>query len=227
MPSNRWPKFRFRLSSLFVLMLGIAIGYSLNIQTWQLLVGQGNEAWMGLLPTYVIEPPDILLIESAGTSSELSPPISGQHLVGPDGNVNLGVYGQVFVAGKTIEEVREAVKKAVSQSIESPQVFVDILVYNSKFYYLITKGNGSGDNVTRVPITGNETVLDAIATIGGLESPDTTDLWIARPSSNGLGQPTILPVDWNEVSGGSAINNYQLLPNDRVFISPKSTIAAN
>ena len=40
------------------------------------------------LPPYVIEPPDILLIES--TQRIPDQPIRGQHLVRPDGTVSLG-----------------------------------------------------------------------------------------------------------------------------------------
>ena len=39
---------------------------------------------------------------------------------------------------------------------------------NSKVYYIITDGAGSGEQVFRFPVTGSETVLDAISQIGGL-----------------------------------------------------------
>ena len=43
-----------------------------------------------------------------------------------------------------------------------------MFAYNSKVYYVITEGAGAGDLVARLPITGNETVLDAISQINGL-----------------------------------------------------------
>src|SRR5262245_48774044 len=87
--------------------------------------------------------------------------IQGEHLVGPDGRVNLGTYGAVYVTGMTIEQARAEIEKQLSNYLDAPEVVVDVFAYNSKKYYIITQGAGFGDNVTQAPITGNETVLDA------------------------------------------------------------------
>ena len=52
------------------------------------------------MPDYVVEPPDLLLVEVL----EALPgrPISGERLVRPDGKISLGFYGEVYVAGLTI-----------------------------------------------------------------------------------------------------------------------------
>jgi polysaccharide export outer membrane protein len=157
----------------------------------------------------------ISLLQSAGAQA-----VTGQHLVGPDGRVNLGTYGSVFVAGKTIEEVKEAVQGQLSLKLEEPEVFVDVLAYNSKLYYVITQGGGFGDDVVRLPITGNETVLDAVATIGGISQVSSTRMWIARPAPNGVGCEQVLPICWNDITrGASTATNYQLMPGDRLFIA--------
>ncbi len=146
--------------------------------------------------------------------------IVGEHLVGPDCRVNLGTYGSVYVAGKTIDEARTAIEAQLSNFLEDPQVSVDIYAYNSKKYYIITQGGGLGDNVTTAPITGNETVLDAIALVGGISQISSTKIWIARPAPNGVGCEQILPVSWNEISSGaSTATNYQLMPGDRLYIA--------
>jgi polysaccharide export outer membrane protein len=146
--------------------------------------------------------------------------IVGEHLVGPDGRVNLGTYGSVYIAGKTIEEARAAIESQLSNYLEDPQVVVDIYAYNSKKYYIVTQGAGMGDNVTTAPVTGNETVLDAIALLGGISQVSSTKIWIARPAPNGVGCEQILPVNWNEISSGaSTATNYQLLPGDRLYIA--------
>jgi len=154
------------------------------------------------------------LVASAGAQQ-----ISGQHLVAMDGRVNLGVYGSVYVAGMTIEEARSAIEKKLSAQLEQPTVAVDVLAYNSKVYYVIYKGAKHGDNVTRLPITGNETVLDAVASMGGISSIATNTMWVARPAPNGVGPEKILPVAWNDIARGeSSKTNYQLMPGDRLFI---------
>lgn len=157
----------------------------------------------------------ISLLQSAGAQA-----VTGQHLVGPDGRVNLGTYGSAFVAGMTIEEAKAAIEEQLSLKLESPEVFVDVLAYNSKLYYVITQGGGFGDDVTRLPITGNETVLDAVASIGGISQVSSSKMWIARPAPNGVGCEQILPVNWEDISRGAATaTNYQLMPGDRLFIA--------
>ncbi len=157
----------------------------------------------------------VSLIQSSGAQQ-----ITGQHLVGPDGRVNLGTYGSVFVAGMTLEQVREAVQQLLSEKLEDPQVFADVLAYNSKVYYVISQGAGFGDDVRKLPITGNETVLDAVANLGGIGQFSSSRLWIARPAPNGVGCDQVLPIDWEDVTrGASTATNYQLMPGDRLFIA--------
>ncbi len=147
-------------------------------------------------------------------------PISGQHLVGLDGRVNLGTYGSVYVSGATLEQARSAIEHQLSLKLDSPVVTVDILAYNSKVYYVITEGGGVGETVIRLPITGNETVLDAVSEIGGLSQFSSSKMWIARPAPNGVGCEQILPVDWKSISrGGATATNYQMMPGDRLFVA--------
>ena len=150
--------------------------------------------------------------------------IAGEHLVAPDGTVNLGTYGMVYVAGMTINEAKRAIEEHLSEYLEAPLVSVDVFAYNSKVYYVITQGAGFGDNIQRFPVTGNETVLDAISQVQGLSRLSSKNIWIARPSAAGCDQ--VLPVRWDEiVAGGGTATNYQVLPGDRIFIAQDTMIA--
>jgi len=154
--------------------------------------------------------------------------VTGQHLVGPDGTVNLGLYGQVYVAGLTLDRAREAVEKRLGEYFDDPLVSLDVFVYNSKFFYIISEGGGIGDQVVRIPVTGNETVLDAISQIGGLSQASSSKIWISRPTPGSVGCDQVLPVDWNAVTrGASTATNYQLLPGDRLFIAQNQFVAWN
>jgi polysaccharide export outer membrane protein len=214
---------RFSLKSLFVLMLGIAIGFSLNLETLRLLLGPRTRP-----PSmYVIEPPDVLEVRVSGDLPESLLPVLGRFLVGPDGRINLPELGSIYVAGKTIDEAQQAIKKSLSPQVKMRQVFVDVFAHNSKTYYIVTQYPNGIDNVVQVPITGNETALDAIAHIGGLKATASTKLWIARPAPNGVGGETILPINWDRIArGASARENYQLMPGDRVFVDLTKTAAA-
>jgi polysaccharide export outer membrane protein len=153
--------------------------------------------------------------------------IRGPHLVSQDGRISLGTYGRVFVAGFTIEEAKMAIERHLAQRLKDPEVSVDVLSYNSKLYYVIFDGGGYGQQITRLPITGKDTVLDAMAQVNGLPSSASMKyIWVARPSPGPNGAEQILPVNWKAITqGGSSATNYQLMPGDRVFVRADSWIA--
>ena len=165
----------------------------------------------------MLREPDVSvqLARTSGTQQ-----ISGQYLVGPDGTINLRQYGLVHVAGLTVTEARLALQRHLSAYLDSPELSVDVQNYQSKFYYVITEGAGMGDNVRKFPITGNETVLDAIAQLGGISQLSSLQIWIARPAPGGFGCEQVMPVDWVAITkGGCAATNYQVFPGDRVYIA--------
>lgn len=165
----------------------------------------------------------ISLLQASGVQQ-----IAGEHLIGPDGFINLGIYGSVYVSGLTVEEARLAIETKLAEYLDHPKVSVDVLIYNSKFFYIITEGAGFGDNVVRIPITGNETVLDAIAQVGGLQQVSSKRLWISRPAPKESGCDQILPIDWQAITrGASTATNYQLLPGDRIFVAEDRLVAVN
>ncbi len=152
--------------------------------------------------------------------------ITGQHLVQPDGTVGLGVYGSVYVAGMTIAQAKAAIEVHLSRYLYRPEISLSMFAFNSKFYYVITDFAGSGEQVVRLPATGNETVLDAVANIGGLSAVSSKRIWVARPAPAGTSDQ-ILPVDWKGITRrGHTRTNYQVLPGDRVFVmgSPLSKL---
>ena len=147
-------------------------------------------------------------------------PVTGQYLVGPDGTINLRQYGVVHIAGKTVTEARVAIQNHLKQWLDSPEASVNVVAYNSKVFYVITQGAGLGDNVRRLPITGNETVLDAISQVNGLSQVSSKKIWIARPAPHDFGCQQILPIEWDAITqGAQTATNYQLMPGDRLFIA--------
>jgi polysaccharide export outer membrane protein len=191
-------------------------------------------------PTYIIEPPDILLIQS--TKGLLDQPVKFLIPVGMDGTINLGTYGSVRVVGMTVEEARDVVIREMMKRVafdgpkkanESEQDFtertyaagqkavsLEVSAYNSKVYYIITDGGGYGATVTRFPATGNETVLDALSQIGGLPNVASMKrIWVARATPGCGTAPQIMPVDWCGIAlRGEGATNYQLFPGDRIYV---------
>lgn len=145
--------------------------------------------------------------------------IAGEHLVRPDGTVDLGIYGEVRLTGLTLQEAESTIANHLSAFLQNPRVNVDVVAYNSKSYYVITDGAGFGEQVIRLPVTGNDTVLDAISQIEGLSQVSSKNIWVARPSCPGTGVAQILPVRWEEIAvEGITDTNYQLFPGDRIYV---------
>jgi polysaccharide export outer membrane protein len=155
--------------------------------------------------------------------------IKGEHLVRQDGKVSLGTYGGVYVAGMTMEEAKKAIETFLAQFLLDPEISLDVAGYNSKVYYVIFNLDGGGESVSRLPITGNETVLDAISELKGLPpGSNKKRIWIARPSPADHNCSQILGVDWLAITrGGSTATNYQLMPGDRVYVGIDPYIAAD
>lgn len=163
-----------------------------------------------------IKDPKVTVSLSQGRAAQR---ISGPHLVRPDGSVSLGTYGSVPVTGLTLTEARAAIEAHLSAFLLHPEIAIDVQGYNSKTYYVVLDGGGAGQTVVRLPVTGNETVIDAIAQINGLSAVSSQDrIWVSRPRPDGGNE--ILPVNWKAVvEGGNPGTNYQLFPGDRVYVA--------
>lgn len=202
--------------------LGPAYGEFAKVQVGGLTTDQATEAVRAAVAQLFRDPAiSLTLVQSAAMQ-----PITGEHLVSPDGTVNLGTYGMVYVSGLTLQQAREAIEAHLAQYLDNPQVSVSVFAYNSKVYYVITQGAGQGDRVDRLPVTGNETVLDAISNINGLSQLSSKRIWISRPAPSGAACDVILPVSWSDITAGAATaTNYQVLPGDRIFIAENKLIA--
>lgn len=187
------------------------------------------------MPPYVIEPPDFLIVSVL----EALPgrPIEGTRLVRPDGTITLGFYGDVYVAGLTLREAKAKIvlhlreyledetlglileqggKSIAVDPADSDRVYVDIDSYNSKNYYVFGDIGLPG----RYPITGNETVLDAITFAGGLlPTAAPQNIRLVRPAPPGASCEQLLPVNYAAIiNGGDPTTNYQLMPGDRLVV---------
>ena len=187
-------------------------------------------------PEYVVEPPDIIVVEVL----EALPgrPITGERLVRPDGTISLSFYGDVYVAGLDLTQIKEKIllhlRKYINDEVlglavedadgklkiiepkDSNRIFVDVISFNSKVYYV----QGDVGVPGRLPITGNETVLDAINYAGGLiPTASSVNIRLVRPAPPGACCEQTLPVNLAAiVNAGDPTTNYQMMPGDRLVV---------
>lgn len=166
-----------------------------------------------------LKPPFDVYVSLA--ESKVVQQVRGEHLVRQDGTIGLGTYGSVWVTGMTIAQAKDAIEKHLEQFLFRPKVSVDVAGFNSHMYYVIYDFPGTGQIVYRLPITGNETVLDALGNLRGLPAGvSKRRIWVARPAPAKCGRTQIMPVDWAAITrNGSAATNYQLMPGDRIYIA--------
>jgi len=186
------------------------------VQVSGLTIPQAFEAIDKQLKAKIKEPQTNV---SLGASHALQQ-IRGEHLVRPDGTISLGTYGSVRVVGMTMTEARAAIEAHLSQSLLNPQISLDVAVYNSKVFYVILDGGGNGQSVIRLPITGNETVLDAISQVFGLSAVSSKHhMRLARPAPACSEKDQVLAVDWVGITTrGRTETNFQLMPGDRLYV---------
>jgi polysaccharide export outer membrane protein len=125
----------------------------------------------------------------------------------------------------TTQEAKAVIEAHLSQFLERPEVIVSIAAFNSKVYYIITDGGGLGEQVFRFPVTGNETVLDALSQIYGLPPVASRKrIWLARPVPH-KEHPQVYPINWKALTRcGDPSTNYQVLPGDRIYVHAQALI---
>ncbi len=179
---------------------------------------------------YVVAPPDVLSIKVKLPSREDEARLlglNGEHLVLPDGAINLGVkFGFVAAAGLTVDEIQRRVRERVASDLENCDVTVSVQAQNSKVYYVIVEREDSGDSVIRAPIaTGNETVADALKQLKDVDDLARKRIWIARPKAGGPDE--ILPVNPKIFAADPPVELlYRLQPGDRIFIHADNPLEA-
>jgi len=176
---------------------------------------QPRELQMVSLPPYVVEPPDELEISLKPASPDLN---LTTVTVQADGNIDLGFLGDVYVAGLTLEEVEQKVAfQFAAYTRRSTRVQVSARLVNgtqSKSYYVL----GTVTTQGKFPVTGNETVLDAILTAGLRSNSMPDKAYLVRPRPVGAGCQ-ILKIDWVGIKDrGDTLTNYQVLPGDRIVV---------
>jgi protein involved in polysaccharide export with SLBB domain len=169
-------------------------------------------------PPYTIEPGDVLLVQPADLDSPVR--IPGDQPVLPDGSIELGKYGRLVVAGKTVEEVEAAARALIQvQTKDAGPITVRVVTRVSKVYYVLGEVNAPGSFI----LTGRETVLDGLLTAGGLNGrASRKNIILVRPTRPGSCR-VVLPVCYSEiVQVGDTTTNYQLANGDRIYVPTRT-----
>jgi protein involved in polysaccharide export with SLBB domain len=175
-----------------------------------------------LLPAYVVEPGDTLLVIPARLDSPIRLP--GDQTVMQDGTIDLGEFGRPVVAGKTLPAIQSEITSLIAakeKAAAAPVIDVRLVGRVSKVYYVLGEVNAPG----AFPIQGRETTLDGIIAAGGItRRASTKKIILSRPTQPD-GCRVVLPICYdNIVQLGDTSTNYQLMPGDRIYVASKGML---
>jgi polysaccharide export outer membrane protein len=122
---------------------------------------------------YVLEPNDILSIKYVST-----PEYDHTATVQPDGYLSAPLIGELKVGGLTLPQARAAIVAAAARRLRDPEVYVDLREFDKLRFTVVGEVGTPG----RFDLRGRITVLDAIATAGGLKtSSKHSQVLLLRP----------------------------------------------
>ena len=129
--------------------------------------------------------------------------------VRPDGKVSLPLVGDIIAAGFTPMQLATDIGNRLKQYVTDPVVDVSVLAVNSKRVYLI----GEVMHVGPLAITPGMTVLQAIATAGGLTPYAKKHIYILRGD-----RQQKVPFDYTLAVKKGDMQGVSLVPGDTIVV---------
>jgi protein involved in polysaccharide export with SLBB domain len=149
-----------------------------------------------------------------------NPELNDRLLVRPDGFISLQLIGELMVLDMTPGELTATLKQRYEPVIQRTAITVTIRAFAAQKIYVDGEVNKPG----LFPLTGQVTVMQAIAMAGGCKDAARLKeiILIRRGPAN---QPLAIPINLEDIINGKNMRqDILLLPYDIVFL-PKSPIA--
>ena len=164
---------------------------------------------------YILEPNDVLSIRYVST-----PEYDHTATVQPDGYLSAPLIGELRVAGLTLPQVREAIVAAAARRLRDPEVYVDVKEFDKSHFTVFGEVGTPG----RFDLRGRTSVLDAIATAGGLKtSSKHSQVVLLRPVDRQWAAASLLDVKQMMKPEGAAFN-VDIAPGD-ILVVPQNQIS--
>jgi polysaccharide biosynthesis/export protein len=159
-------------------------------------------------PDYVIGPEDQLSIVFWRDKD-----LSAEVVVRPDGKISLPLLNDVQASGLTPEQLRLSVTEQAKRYLEDPTASVVVKQINSRKVFI----TGEVDKPGTYPLAGPTTILQLIATAGGLrEYAEREKIVVLRNES---GRQVNYRFNYKEVvQQKNTQQNIQLKPGDTVVV---------
>ena len=158
-------------------------------------------------PSYIIGPDDVLQITVWKEQT-----LSGTFPVRPDGMISMVLLGDVKAAGVTTAELTTTLTTMYKKYVQDPIVTVAVAQDTSQRIFVV----GEVGHVGPVQITPGMTVLQAIATAGGVTPyAHKNRIYILRGAQ---GKQEKIPFNYKAAFRGDNSQDIALKPNDTVVV---------
>lgn len=154
-----------------------------------------------------------------GTDDELSimfwrdKDMSSEVVVRPDGKITLPLINDIQAAGLTPDQLRERLNTEAGRFLENPSASVFVKMINSRKVFITGEVQKPGP----YPLTGPMTVLQLLATAGGLKDfAKRSEIVIMRTEGN---KQLSFPFDYEAITKRNKLEqNILLKPGDTVLV---------
>ena len=176
---------------------------------------QGFASWTEQPPDYLLGPGDKLHVQFL-----LTPELSEDTTIGPDGTIGLRSAGRVRAEGQTTAQLEAAIAGSTRQLLRSPVVSVSVADAVSALVYV----GGSVTKPGAYPITGRRGVLEAISLANGL-LPEAREDEVVLIRRNPQNRPMLRTVNVQDfVSTAATPGDVPLYAGDIIFV-PRTRVA--
>ncbi len=169
---------------------------------------------------YVIGPQDVLAITVFNETD-----LSGKFTVDADGTFSYPLVGRVKAGGLTLRGLEAELKRLLTGDyLKNPQVTVAVDTYKSQRVFV----HGEVKNAGTFPLTGNMTLIEALAQAGSTTALAGEEAIIVRPRKGGEATGPVLPgqqadaeeirVSLKDLQAGTLAKNIQLRDGDTVVV---------
>ena len=166
-------------------------------------------------PRYLLRPTDVLQI-----NFPISPEYDQSVTVQPDGYINLRGVGDLYVAGKSVPELIEALKKTYQQFLHEPIINVELKDFEKPYFI----AGGEFGHPGKFELRGDTTVAEAVAIAGGFtDKAKHSEVVLFHRAPNGWAEAKRLDVK-QMLANKDLSEDVHLRPGDLIYV-PKNTLS--
>jgi polysaccharide biosynthesis/export protein len=155
------------------------------------------------------------------------PSMSGTYRVDPDGSFQYPMLGRVRASGLRPREIADSLKAKLEDGyIRTAQVTVEVEQFRSRSIFIVGEVRSPG----KYPMSGDMTLIEALAAAGSTTQQAGTEILILRPRNAAATQPltpeqaeqaNVTKVNLADLQLGRLSQNVALVEGDTIFV-PKA-----